>query len=72
VQEALPATPAPAQLAPGMAAQSAEVLAPGARVPALLPSRTEVLLTQLQESGRNNPEAWAGVLRNWLTEEEPT
>ncbi len=38
--------------------------------PALMPSRTEVLLNQLQESGRNNPEAWAGVLRGWLSEEE--
>ncbi len=41
-----------------------------ARVPALMPSRTEVLLTQLQEGGRNNPEAWAGILRGWLSEEE--
>jgi flagellar M-ring protein FliF len=40
------------------------------RLPALMPSRTEVLLNQLQESGRNNPEAWAGVLRGWLSEEE--
>jgi flagellar M-ring protein FliF len=42
----------------------------GSRLPALMPSRTEVLLNQLQESGRNNPEAWAGVLRGWLSEEE--
>ena len=42
------------------------------RLPALMPSRTEVLITQLQESGRNNPEAWAGVLRGWLAEEEPS
>jgi flagellar M-ring protein FliF len=42
----------------------------GSRLPALMPSRTEVLLTQLQESGRNNPEAWAGILRGWLSEEE--
>jgi flagellar biosynthesis/type III secretory pathway M-ring protein FliF/YscJ len=39
-------------------------------LPALMPSRTEVLLTQLQENGKNNPEAWAGILRGWLTEEE--
>ncbi len=39
-------------------------------LPALMPSRTETLLTQLQESGKNNPEAWAGVLRGWLSEEE--
>ena len=35
-----------------------------------MPSRTEVLLTQLQENGKNNPEVWAGILRGWLTEEE--
>jgi flagellar biosynthesis/type III secretory pathway M-ring protein FliF/YscJ len=40
------------------------------RLPALLPSRTEVLLTQLQENSRNNPEAWANILRGWLAEEE--
>jgi flagellar M-ring protein FliF len=39
-------------------------------VPALMPSRTEALLAQLQESGRNNPELWANVLRGWLAEEE--
>ena len=38
------------------------------RLPALMPSRTEVLLTQLQESGKNNPEAWANILRSWLAE----
>ncbi len=41
-------------------------------LPALMPSRTEVLLTQLQESSRNNPEAWANILRGWLAEEEPS
>ena len=40
------------------------------RLPALMPSRTEVLLTQLQENSRNNPEAWANILRSWLAEEE--
>jgi flagellar biosynthesis/type III secretory pathway M-ring protein FliF/YscJ len=35
-----------------------------------MPSRTEVLLTQLQENSRNNPEAWANILRGWLNEEE--
>ena len=39
-------------------------------VPALMPSRTEALLAQLQENGRNNPELWASVLRSWLAEEE--
>ena len=40
------------------------------QIPALMPSRTEVLLNQIQDSGRNNPELWAGILRGWLTEEE--
>jgi flagellar biosynthesis/type III secretory pathway M-ring protein FliF/YscJ len=35
-----------------------------------MPSRTEVLINQLQESGRTNPEAWVGILRTWLSEEE--
>jgi flagellar biosynthesis/type III secretory pathway M-ring protein FliF/YscJ len=39
-------------------------------LPALMPSRTEVLLNQLQENSRNNPEAWANILRGWLGEEE--
>jgi flagellar M-ring protein FliF len=38
--------------------------------PALMPSRTEVLLGQLTENSRNNSEAWANVLRGWLAEEE--
>ena len=37
---------------------------------ALPPSRTEALLTQLQDSGKNNPELWANILRNWMSEEE--
>lgn len=68
----------PEVLAPGSpmpnlvaAAQGSQLgAADQARLPALMPSRTEVLLTQLQESGRNNPEAWAGILRGWLSEEE--
>ena len=55
----LPAAPAPT---PAMGQPQA--------LPALLPSRTEVLLTQLQENSRNNPEVWANILRGWLTEEE--
>jgi len=43
-----------------------------APLPALMPSRSEVLLTQLQENSRNNPEVWANILRGWLTEEEPS
>jgi flagellar biosynthesis/type III secretory pathway M-ring protein FliF/YscJ len=50
----------------GMAAAIGET----SRLPALMPSRTEVLLTQLQENSRNNPEAWANILRGWLAEEE--
>jgi flagellar M-ring protein FliF len=42
----------------------------GASIAALPPSRTEALLTQLQDSGKNNPELWAGILRGWLGEEE--
>jgi len=42
----------------------------GSRMAALMPSRTEVLITQLQEISKNNPEAWAGILRGWLSEEE--
>jgi flagellar M-ring protein FliF len=42
------------------------------RFPALMPSRTEQLLMQLQENSRNNPEAWANILRGWLAEEEPS
>lgn len=38
--------------------------------PALMPSRTEVLLTQLTENSRNNSEAWAHILRGWLAEDE--
>jgi len=53
--------------APGGAALSLPT-----QLPALMPSRTEVLLNQLQDSGRNNPEAWANILRGWLTEEEPS
>jgi len=41
-------------------------------MPALPPSRTEVLLNQLQEAGKNNPELWVGILRGWLAEEEPS
>jgi flagellar biosynthesis/type III secretory pathway M-ring protein FliF/YscJ len=75
-QEALPQPVAPSAVPPSLpAAGSNEAIAAAqdrARPPALMPSRTEVLLTQLQETGRNNPEAWAGILRGWLTEEEPS
>lgn len=71
VQEALPVVDAytgiPAAQTPGGVA-----LSPPSHLPALMPSRTEVLLNQLQDTSRNNPEAWANVLRGWLTEEEPS
>ena len=63
---------------PSPAAGDQAILTPGgmhgmaSNVPALMPSRTEALLAQLQENGRNNPELWANVLRGWLAEEEPT
>lgn len=70
MQEALPVADAYARL-PVAPAPSAPIgQAPA--LPALMPSRTEVLLTQLQENSRNNPEVWANILRGWLTEEEPS
>lgn len=70
--EALPAVDTYAGLPPGQtaAAPAAPALAQPSPLPALMPSRTEVLLTQLQENSRNNPEAWANILRAWLAEEE--
>ena len=74
VVETPAALPAPAAQAilPAGAAALPGALAPSEtpQFPALMPSRTEVLLKQLQDSSRNNPEAWAGVLRGWLSEEE--
>ncbi len=69
--EVLPPSASMASL-PAASAQQPGAIGAGdtPRLPALMPSRTEVLLNQLQESGRNNPEAWAGVLRGWLSEEE--
>ena len=64
-REALPVSaPPPAALS------AATPFAETHQVPALMPSRAEVLLNQIQDSGRNNPELWAGILRGWLTEEE--
>jgi len=76
--EVLPPIATMASLAAAAASQSSSsqqgpnaiAASDGPRLPALMPSRTEVLLTQLQESGRNNPEAWVGILRGWLSEEE--
>jgi flagellar M-ring protein FliF len=69
-QEALPVVDTYAGLPPSPAAAAATAIGEPSRFPALMPSRTEVLLTQLQENSRNNPEAWANILRNWLNEEE--
>jgi flagellar M-ring protein FliF len=68
-RQALPAMDTYAGLAAGPAG-SATPLGEPSRLPALMPSRTEVLLTQLQENSRNNPEAWAHILRGWLAEED--
>ncbi len=65
-----PGSPMPSLTANPVSQPGAIAAAENPRLPALMPSRTEVLLTQLQESGRNNPEAWAGILRGWLSEEE--
>jgi len=70
---AAPAAPLPNIAPPGVEQNYAVAgIAQGdrGRLPALMPSRTEVLLTQLQENGRNNAEAWAGILRTWLSEED--
>ncbi len=68
-REALPVVDTYAGLPAGAAAAASPIGEPS-RLPALMPSRTEVLLTQLQENSRNNPEAWANILRSWLAEEE--
>jgi len=68
-QEALPVMDTYAGLPPGPTGAAAAMGEPS-RLPALMPSRTEVLLNQLTENSRNNPEAWANVLRSWLAEEE--
>ncbi len=68
-RDALPAVDTYAGLSSGTQGMAAALGEPP-RLPALMPSRTEVLLTQLQENSRNNPEAWANILRGWLAEEE--
>ncbi len=68
-RDALPAMDTYAGL-PSAPQGMAAALGEPSRLPALMPSRTEVLLTQLQENSRNNPEAWANILRGWLAEEE--
>lgn len=66
VPASLPVPPAQGMV-PAVA--SAAEVAQAAKIPALMPSRSEILLTQLQDSGKKDPEAWAGVVRGWLAEE---
>ena len=66
--EALP--PAVSMSATPLPPPNVGMSATPSNLPALMPSRTEALLAQLQENGRNNPEQWANVLRGWLAEEE--
>jgi flagellar M-ring protein FliF len=68
-QEALPVVDAYTKL-PAATGPGAIGVGQPSQLPALMPSRTEVLLAQLQENSRNNPEAWANILRGWLSEEE--
>ncbi len=68
-RQALPVVDTYAGLPPGPPGAAAPLGEPS-RLPALMPSRTEVLLTQLQDNRSNNPEAWANILRRWLAEEE--
>jgi flagellar M-ring protein FliF len=70
--QGLPAANAVASAAAGAVASGgmpAATIGEPARA-ALMPSRTEVLLTQLTENSRNNAEAWANILRSWLAEDE--
>jgi len=75
-REALPVAdtysglPAPHAAAVGAGAPGGPAAVSEPQRPALMPSRTEVLLTQLTENSRNNAEVWANVLRSWLAEEE--
>jgi flagellar M-ring protein FliF len=64
--------PLPLPAASVSSATNVSMLSHNPGVPALPPSRTEVLLNQLQEAGKNNPELWVGILRGWLAEEEPS
>jgi flagellar M-ring protein FliF len=70
-QQALPVVDAYGGLPPAPTVAPAAIGEP-ARLPALLPSRTEALLTQLQDNTRNNPEAWVTIVRGWLSDEETT
>jgi flagellar M-ring protein FliF len=65
VQVALPAAAPPAMVSSG----APDVVSAPAKMAALMPSKSESLLNQLHETGRKDPEAWAGVVRGWLAEE---
>ena len=67
VQVALPA-PAPQAMLPA-AAGAAGIAPPATTLPALMPTKSELLLAQLQDNAKKDPEAWAGVVRGWLAEE---
>ncbi len=61
----------PAAMAQQMLPAGAAELAQGAsKLPALMPTKSEVLLAQLQDAAKKDPEAWAGVVRGWLAEEK--
>jgi len=65
VQTALPVAATPAIVSGG----APDAVSAPAKMAALMPSKSESLLNQLQETGRKDPEAWAGVVRGWLAEE---
>jgi len=65
IQAALPA----AAPTPVLSAGVANTLQPASPLPALMPTKSELLLAQLQDNSKKDPEAWAGVVRGWLAEE---
>ena len=65
VQAALPVATTPAILSAG----APDAVQAAAKIPALMPSKSEALMNQLQENGKKDPEVWAGVVRGWLAEE---
>ncbi|HUJ49297.1 MAG TPA: flagellar basal-body MS-ring/collar protein FliF [Bryobacteraceae bacterium] len=67
VQVALPAPAPQAMLSP--VAGAAGIAPPATNLPALMPTKSELLLAQLQDNAKKDPEAWAGVVRGWLAEE---
>jgi flagellar M-ring protein FliF len=65
VQAALPVATTPAMVSAG----APDAVQAASKIPALMPSKSEALLNQLQETGKKDPEVWAGVVRGWLAEE---